>query len=154
VRGLVAVALSVLLVGCAPAREPPPSGRPVGLEATLVGPCPSAGGVWIEGSLQWDGRGGPMRIEPLSPDTVDWLEPFGRQDYVRVTWPEGFIGVLVGDDVAVVDASGGLVAVTGDTYRFRGVWFSLLGAPADGGESYSSFGGLSMCRDPASVVRI
>ena len=93
-----------------------------------------------------------MRIEPLSPDTVDWLEPFGRQDIVAVTWPEGFRGVHVGDDLAVVDASGGLVAVTRRTYRFRGVWFSIVAAWADGEGSYSTFGGFSACGDSGSVV--
>lgn len=150
-RRLLSVGLSVLLLGCsgAPPREPAPSGESLYL-SSYGDEC---GGGWFEGLLR-NPEGGLTELH-FSPGTVDWPERTKPQASVQVLWPENFTAVrLDGGEMAVVDGSGNVAAMTGRKYRLRGAL--EVGAPAGGpdfGTGEGSFlAGFRACGDPDSVI--
>jgi hypothetical protein len=145
--GAIVLALPVLLASCSLHREPAPSGEPVEL-SPYAGSCADS---WVEGSLRHRREGG-IDIVFSSLDTVDWPEGVGEQNIVSVQWPVGFTGVrLAGGQVAVVDASGNVAAMTGTKYRLKGSW--LVIQPF--GEPHPRplvVGGFWACGDESSVI--
>ena len=145
-RGLIAVLLSVLVAGCGWIREPAPSGVPIELRtATRAGSCDD---VWVEGALRWVSG---IDIELEAPDAVEWPVGADPKDEVPVIWPDGYTAVRLADSahiVAIIDPSGGVVAWTGRTYRFRGGW--IFASTDDGPPRFSGWFGA--CAELGSVV--
>ena len=146
--GAIALALSVLLAGCGLYREPAPSGEPVELSTYNAGAC---GDQLIEGWLRHIGQGS-MDIEVWPLDTVAWPTDVAGQRFVSVMWPTGLTGVrTLGGELAVVDASGGLVAMTGRKYRLKGHWVVIQPF----GEPFPLplvLGAFQACGDGSSVI--
>ena len=140
----VALALASTLAGCGLFREPAPSGEPVSLGTLGEGACVQ----WIEGSLRPTRDG--VDIEFTSLDTVDWPDGVDKQSSVSMMWPEGFTGVRVaGGDLAVVDGSGNLVAMTGRNYQLRG---GFVTHEAPGYPGTKGIGGFLACGEEGSVI--
>jgi len=126
-RVLAGLALALSLIGCGLARVPAPPGEPVELghlaetdscksgtiEGTLTERKPGITRIDLEPGFAWPSLPINAGAGTRYPDTSD----------VTVLWPHDFTGVrLANGGLAVADASGGLVALTGQTYQLEGCW--------------------------------
>ena len=150
-----------------------PSGDPIEL-AGYGGGVMTCRGEWVEGWLRADVElhdrllnldfraPTAIEIEPLA--TGAWPEPSGLGyplRFVQVRWPAENVGEglawhsgvrLASGEVAVLNASGDLVAVTGGRYRLRGDWAMVA---AIGGPWFAKgpwIDAFNVCLDSGSVV--
>lgn len=117
-RAFVVGLLAVSVMGCSAA---------MGDSVELLVGAPSPGGAcynlnWIEGQLV---------VDPAYGTAVD-SDFYGRT--VPVMWPPEFTGRHSGSEVAVLDANGKVVAVTGHHYRMEG---GSVGGKPQGGPPFS-----------------
>jgi hypothetical protein len=164
-RLITALALGLGLLGCSLIREPVPSGQSIELDHTGLS-CNDKPN-WLEGSLTAHVEvvdpllGGTdlavtaIRIRRVDPALQVDPDPAGfRVPVVPVTWPAAYTGVLMADrQVAVVDGSGNLVAMTGREYRLTG---AVLVIAAVGGELFGKGGwvhSVTVCPLAGSVVQ-
>ena len=163
-RVIATLVLGLGVLGCGLIREPAPSG--VSIELDHFGPtCPDKPN-WVEGSLAADVSvldpilGGTtlavtaIKIRRLDPGLQTEPDPSGfRVPVVPVTWPADYTGVrMASGQVAVFDATGNLVAMTGREYRVTG---AVTKVAAIGGELFGKPAWLSavtVCRRTGSVV--
>jgi hypothetical protein len=137
----------------------PPSGKPFRLGGIF--PDPPCQDQWVEGALRPDvlipasyiGDGGKgMAIEV---DRQEYLaEPSGVDPvrFVPIYWPFEYTGLrLAGDEVAVLDGAGHLVATTGSRYRLKGQW-RVLGSIGGPKFPYSWIDGFVVCPDSGSLI--
>jgi hypothetical protein len=157
--------LTVTVLGCSAAQvgwsapsslEPPaPSGKPMELAGSFPDrPC---GDDWVEGSLRADvkideyvagGTGMAIEVSPGSPEPsgVEWV-PF-----VHTYWPSAYKGLqLANGEVAVVDETDHLIAMTGGRYQFKGGWvvYGSIGGPK---YPYSWIHAFNVCGEAGSVI--
>jgi hypothetical protein len=156
-RAITTFALAVFVAACGLVVEPAPSGQPAKLdEATSC--SDNANHRWkVEGVLRAD----VSVVDPLSgprhsvtaleitgvktgaspePDPSQWIV-----HVVSVRWPSQYSGVgLANREIAVVDATGHLVAMTGRTYQLDGV---MIFGGAVGGDLFGKTwpGALDVC---------
>ena len=152
------LAVVAVLAACSPVT---PSGEPVVLY-THPGDCYDHF-QWVEGKLLPDpGAGTDIDVtaitDPTDPsltvDGVAWGSSGNTSPprIVPLQWPVGFTGVRLAEgQIAVVDPTGNLVALTGHTYAFKGasvIEIYALGNAAPPGW-VSEF---NVCRDRGSVI--
>lgn len=135
----------------APTQELAPSGEPVELDHYGLDCSDSTRGS-VEGTLLADAPIYNPMFESSEPvlTAIDLRQPDPSGQLVRVvpvSWPSEYRGVrLATGEVAIVDAAGNLVAMTGRDYRIEGLLVAVAAAGGplfDRGESW--WGGLTVC---------